>query len=113
MTSPYEQILNGIRAKIGSMILGDQSASSGSVETASEDPSSEEDNFPNMAIITIVLDGDLNGPKVDLGQVPPDIAHGIFRSIAETMDFMRPDPTIIYDDEVIYTDEFQCWDDPE
>ena len=70
----------------------------------------EPDNLPDISIITVVFDGEDQAPRVDLGMVPPQIAIVAFSKAIEALEVLVPSPTIVYDDEVIYS-EFILPDD--
>lgn len=68
------------------------------------------DDLPDISVITVVFDSDVDAPKIDLGTVPPQIAVVVFSKAIEALEALIPGPTIVYDDEVVYS-EFILPDD--
>lgn len=77
-----------------------------------EDPDDLKD-VPEMDIITIVLDNEARSPRIDLGNVPPHLAIIVMQKAIEALDMLLPGPTIVYDDQVVYSESFFSEDDLE
>lgn len=64
------------------------------------------EELPEISVITLVFDADSYTPEVNLGNVHPQLAIVAFTKAIEALEAIIPGPTIIYDDEVVYSEFF-------
>ena len=71
----------------------------------------ESEFFPNMQIMTVVIDEGDQPHRVDLGDVPPHVAAAVFRSIVESLEELILPPVITYKGDTIFDVAFEFMDD--
>lgn len=64
---------------------------------------STEGELSKVHIITVVWDEEATQPKVDLGDIPPQLAIAVLQQTINALFECLPEPMIIYNNEAIYS----------